>query len=380
MILHDVSIYGEEAHRYIRIRNGIIESVEDKSIQTADKDELRLELNGAIALPGFINSHDHLEFNCFPALGNKIYKNYTEWGPDIRSSYADTIKQVLQIPEPLRIAWGLYKNLFNGFTTVVNHGKKLAVNDELISVFQDCTPLHSPAFEKNWKWKLKNIFSKGPVVMHTGEGIDDAAKQEIDELIRSNWFRKKIIGIHGVSMSEQQAVAFEGLVWCPASNYFFLGQTAAVDQLKKNTRVVFGTDSTLTSSWSIQEHFQLAKKNGNVTEKEFVAMLTTEPADLWKIQDRGSIAAGKTANLIVIKPGTNIFNLDPSAILLVIHRGNIRLADEFITGIRQTPAVPFSRVRLGDSVKKVQGRPLEIAQEIKKYFSSLYIPFSETHE
>jgi hypothetical protein len=373
MILHDASIYGEEGHRNIRIRNGIIESVAYTNAQTGD--ELSLELNGAITLPGFINSHDHLEFNCYPALGNKIYKNYTEWGPDIQSSYANTIKQVLEIPEPLRIAWGLYKNLFNGFTTVVNHGKRLGVNDELISVFQDCTALHSPAFEKNWKWKLKNPFIKEPVVMHTGEGTDEAAKQEIDELIRSNWFRKKIIGIHGVSMNEQQAAALEGLVWCPASNYFFLGQTAAVGRLKNNTRVVFGTDSTLTSSWNIQQHFQLAQKS--VTEKELLSMLTTEPAQLWTIRDRGTIAAGKTADILVIKPGTDIFNLHPTDILLVIHRGNIRLADESITWHSSTSSVPFSRVRMGDTVKTVQGRPLEIAQEIKNYFASLDMPFSE---
>ena len=48
-------------------------------------------------------------------------------------------------------------------------------------------------------------------------------------------------------MDEQQATAFEALVWCPASNYFLLNTTAAVDKLKTKTSILFGTDSTLTS-------------------------------------------------------------------------------------------------------------------------------------
>jgi cytosine/adenosine deaminase-related metal-dependent hydrolase len=36
-----------------------------------------LDLNGALAFPGLINSHDHLDFNLFPPLANRIYNNYT---------------------------------------------------------------------------------------------------------------------------------------------------------------------------------------------------------------------------------------------------------------------------------------------------------------
>src|SRR6266700_2059917 len=128
---------------------------------------ISLSIPGAIAFPGLINSHDHLDFNLFPLLGNRIYNNYTAWGRDIHAKNAAEIAAVLRVPQQLRTRWGLYKNLLNGFTTVVNHGEKLETGKELISVLQDCNNLHSVGFEKNWRWKLNRPRrSSGPFVLH----------------------------------------------------------------------------------------------------------------------------------------------------------------------------------------------------------------------
>jgi cytosine/adenosine deaminase-related metal-dependent hydrolase len=377
MILHDVSIYGEEGHRDIRIRNGIIESVEENSIQTADKDELRFDLNAAIVLPGFINSHEHLDFNCFPALGNKFYTNYTAWGPDIQSAHAEVIKKVQSIPHELRIQWGIYKNLLNGFTTVVNHGETVAVENDLIDIFQETESLHSPAFEKNWKWKLNNLFKLSiPVSMHMGEGTDDAAGKEIDEVIKANKIGREIVAIHGVAMSEKQAAAIDGLVWCPASNFFFLGKTAPVGDLKKNTTVVFGTDSTLTSPWNCWEHFRQAMSSGMTDEKELVGMLTSAPAGLWRMNDRGKIINGKKADIIALKKNKNIFDGNPEDILLVIQGGDLRLIDERLG--RQP--LGFSRVGSNANVKYIQGDLVGLAKNIKTYYPEINLAFSIEHE
>jgi len=131
-----------EKPAYIGIKNG--------KINLAAFDEANtINCEGSLLLPGLINAHDHLDFNLFPQLGNKQYQNYTEWGPFIHANFKKEIKEVLNIPQALRTQWGIYKNLINGFTTVVNHGEKLFVERELITVLQDITNLHSPAFEKN---------------------------------------------------------------------------------------------------------------------------------------------------------------------------------------------------------------------------------------
>src|SRR5579863_1205753 len=148
-----------------------------------------LDLHGALAFPGLINSHDHLDFNLFPPLANRVYNSYNEWGPDIQANNRASIDPILSIPQQLRTQWGIYKNLLNGFTTVVNHGEHLDVDAPPITVFQDCNCLHSVGFEPRWKWKLNHPAKTGrPFVLHVGEGVEPDATREIDELIRWNLF------------------------------------------------------------------------------------------------------------------------------------------------------------------------------------------------
>src|SRR4051812_49067237 len=181
-------------------------------------DEIHIHLEDCILFPGLINSHDHLDFNLFPQLGNKVYNDYLEWGPDIHQHNSDVINSVLRVPEPLRAQWGLYKNLLNGITTVVHHGRPVHVTSPLIDVFGRCHSLHSVRLEQRWKLKLNNPFIRNcPFVVHVGEGTSKAAKDEIDELIQWNMLRRRLIGIHGVAMNEVQAANFEALVWCPDS-------------------------------------------------------------------------------------------------------------------------------------------------------------------
>jgi cytosine/adenosine deaminase-related metal-dependent hydrolase len=299
-----------------------------------------LDLNGALAFPGLINSHDHLDFNLFPPLANRIYNNYTEWGPDIQTNNRTSIDPILAIPQPLRTQWGIYKNLLNGFTTVVNHGDRLdtgASSDAgapLITVFQDCYCLHSVGFEPNWRWKLNHPARTGqPFAIHVGEGTDPDASREIDELIRWNLFRRPIIGIHGVAMNEQQATAFHALVWCPASNFFLLNKTAPIDHLYDKVQILFGTDSTLTSGWNAWDQIRMARSLHLIPDTHLLAALTTNPAAAWGLNDRGSLAPGKIADLVIARPNPGqtgmdaFFTLDPRDLLLVLHEGNIRLFD-----------------------------------------------------
>jgi len=293
-----------------------------------------ISFDGALVFPGLINSHDHLDFNLFPPLGNRVYTNYRQWGPDIHASQSSVIRAVMNVPRKLRIAWGIYKNLLNGFTTVVNHGAHLTVDEDLIDVFQQCHCLHSVGFDKNWKWLLNRpLAGRRPFVLHVGEGTDTLAHREIDRLIRWNLLRRPLIGVHGVAMKEEQATAFRALVWCPASNYFLLNRTAPVAFLKDKVPILFGTDSTLTGSWNGWQQIRQARKEQALTDRELLAALTTTPAIIWGLHDRGEIATGKLADLVIArpKPGRSgmdaFFGLDPEDLLLVMRRGRPLLFD-----------------------------------------------------
>jgi cytosine/adenosine deaminase-related metal-dependent hydrolase len=369
MVLNNVMIPGNDAVLSISIGEGKIKQV---APALADEHE-QLTFVDAIAFPGLINSHDHLDFNLFPQFGNQTYGSYTEWGKHIHREYATEISSVLKIPIALRERWGVYKNLLCGVTTVVNHGEKAVINNPLITIFDKCQSIHSVQFEKNWKKRLNNPLKiNNPAVIHTGEGTNNATHAEIDELINWNLLKRNLIGIHGVAMDSRQAKHFKALIWCPESNYFLLNKTAAIDQLKTKTTILFGTDSTLTGHWDMWHHIRLARKTQLLADAELYNSLTSLPAKTWKL-NAGNIAEGLDADIVVAKANRKaglqaFYDVTPDDILLVMHKGEILLFDESLyhqlTGITNQN---YSKVFTGNHFKYVQGDIHGLIAEIKRY-------------
>jgi len=382
MILSNIKMAGTDEPVNIRVDGDKITNVSAAIINDAS-DKLVLTFNNAIVFPGLINSHDHLDFNLFPQLGDRTYNSYTEWGKHIHKNYRDEIASVLKIPVSLRALWGVYKNLLCGVTTVVNHGETLKLENDLITVFEETHVLHSVQFEKGWKFKLNNPFKVNlPVNIHVGEGDDWPSFREIDQLTGWNLLQKKLIGIHAVAMSEDQAKKFNAIVWCPQSNYFLLNKTGRVNLLKDHTSILFGTDSTLTSSWDIWEHLRLARKTKLLTDNKLYLALNQSAANTWHLNS-GEITPGKYADIVVakIKPNTtgfdSFFGLRPADLLLVIHKGNIRLFDETLSaqlkGIDQSN---FSKISVTGSLKYVQGDLRGLMEKIREYYLPVDFPVS----
>ncbi|HEY4335314.1 MAG TPA: amidohydrolase family protein [Puia sp.] len=347
-----------------------------------------LSFDGALVFPGLINSHDHLDFNLFPALANGVYTNYRDWGRDIHTANKPAINAVLRIPQPLRVLWGVYKNLLNGFTTVVNHGNRLQTPQGLITVFQDCHCLHSVGFERHWRWKLNRpLADHHPFVLHAGEGTDALAGKEIERLLRWNLFNRPLVGVHGVAMTEEQAADFRALVWCPSSNYFLLDRTAPVAKLKKKVPIVFGTDSTLTADWNSWVQIRQARKEGALTDAELLTTLTIAPAAVWKMADRGELTKGYRADLVIARPKAGLsgmdafFALDPEDLLLVLHQGRILLFDVSIRDMLMDAGMgglDFDFTRCGQ--KYVVGDIPGLMKEIRRFYPAAQFPEMLTTE
>ncbi|MCR8559977.1 amidohydrolase family protein [Mucilaginibacter sp. BJC16-A38] len=378
MILQNVHIVGDEAAVNIQMSDGKIAEISDTVLTD---DNLTLTFKDALIFPGLINSHDHLDFNLFSPLGNRTYRNYTEWGNYIHKEYKNEIAGVLKIPIALRSEWGVYKNLICGVTTVVNHGERSRLVDPLITIFEDSHCLHSVHFEKYWKLKLNNPLKKDiPVNIHIGEGDDYLSFTEINKLIQYNLLKRGLIGIHAVSMSAEQAEKFEAIVWCPESNYFLLNKTARVDELEKHTKILFGTDSTLTGSWDIWEHLRLARKTGMLTDEKLYRSLNQNPADTWGLNS-GSITLGKNADLVVAgrRPGKSsydaFYKITPEDIQLVVHKGEIRLFDEcLLPQLHENQSEGYSRVFLNDTCKYVKGDLPVLIRKIRAYQPDVCFP------
>lgn len=377
MLLNNVHIAGRDGLYDIDTREGRIFSID---IHKEDKSTGSCYFEKALALPGLINSHDHLDFNCFPQLANRRYNNYREWGMDIQANNKAMIDEVLQIPGTLRTQWGIYKNLLNGFTTVVNHGKKIPGTGHVIDVFQNCESLHSVSFERHWKWKLNHPQRLGKAVaMHVGEGTDSLASEEISTLIKWNLFRRKIIAVHGVSMDEQQARNFYAITWCPATNHFLLGATAAVETLKNVVPVTFGTDSTLTATWNAWDQLREARDTGKLSDEELLQSVTSTPAKVWDMKDKGMLETGKLADIIIAdQPGSSmedIFSVDPHRLLLVMQKGVIRLFDErLLGGLPGIDPSQYSCCELGTTKKYVWGDIAGLVRSMRTYYPQLELP------
>jgi len=380
MILNNLTMAGTDDPVGIRIINDKITSVlPDAIIDTSDP--LTLNFENALVFPGLINSHDHLDFNLYPQLGQRTYGNYAEWGRHIHKNYKPEIAAVLKVPPVLRYQWGVFKNLLCGVTTVINHGKLSGLKDDLITIFEDMQTLHSVGFESAWRFKLNNpLNAKLPVCIHVGEGDDWRSFNEIDQLTRWNLLGRPLIGIHAVAMSEKQAKKFKALVWCPESNYFLLDKTAAVNILKKNAEILFGTDSTLTSHWDIWEHLRIARQTRLLDDEALYYTLNQNPARTWALNS-GSIEPGKDADIVVAQTKKGMrdyhafFSLQPTDLLLVIHRGNIRLFDETVAAqLRTVDPDNFSRIYINGACKYVQGNLPGLMAQILEFYPRANFP------
>jgi len=380
LILHDVHTI-ENGLKDVAIEDGTIRAI-GSSAKSKANNETHIYFDDALIFPGLINSHDHLDFNLFPRLGNGIYKNYLEWGDDIHSQNKTVINHVLQVPKKIRTQWGIYKNLLNGITTVFNHGGPLEIQYSPIDVFQDKGSLHSVRLEKSWKWKLNDPFRiKSRVVIHAGEGTDEESHEEINALIKWNKLHKKLIAIHGVAMDVRQAAAFQALVWCPDSNLFLLGKTAAVNELKHVIPIVFGTDSTVSADWSIWNQLRIAKETGLLTNEELMASVTSSPAKLRGLH-AGVLEEGTIADLVVAEKKIDnatdaFFAVNAESILIVIKSGNIVLFDESLQaqlGRQRTNTSDFCRIAVNDRFKYVKADVSGLLKKIRHFAKDISLP------
>ena len=96
MLLNHLSIINSEQPVNIAIYGEKIMGVGTDQVNDFT-DPLRIHFTDAIAIPGLINSHDHLDFNCFSVLGTRKYNHYTEWGKHIHEAHKENIREITEL-------------------------------------------------------------------------------------------------------------------------------------------------------------------------------------------------------------------------------------------------------------------------------------------
>lgn len=371
MIIRPVQIVGRvAAAEEIVVAGPIVAHVGEPSADPRQHGPL-LNPGDAIAFPGLVNSHDHLEFNVYPPLGHARYGDYLEWGRDIHRRDRGLIASIEGVPREDRLRWGALKNLLCGVTTVAHHGDPRDDLSRLPIARARGRSIHSVRVDGRWRWKLNAPLGRAPYVFHVGEGTSSEVRGEVAELLRWNLLRRPLVAVHAIAMNASQASAFRALVWCPVSNEFLYGATADVAALKASAPILVGSDSTLTGHWNFWRHLRRARELGGLDDRELFDAVTRTAASAWRLEKTGRIAPGEIADVVVARRGGQpgqtgydaFYAVEPEDILLVVRRGNVVLLDASLQGASSVPG-KFSLVRLGQAEKRV-------AMDVASIFGSL---------
>lgn len=313
-------------HRDLTIRDGRIHF--DAS---ADQS---LDLTGHLLLPGLINAHDHLEFNLFPRLGNRLYANAREWAADIYRPTQSPVAEHLAVPKRVRLCWGGLRNLLSGVTTVAHHNP---FEEEIfdarfpVRVLRRFSWAHSLDFSPDLLTPYRDTPEDSPFIIHAAEGIDAKAASEIAHLDDLGVLGPRTVLVHALAAGPREIALLRergsAVVWCPGSNLSIYGRTVSREVLDSGIPIALGTDSALTFHGDLADELRTAHSLG-ISPERLYRMVTTDAAFILRLTSgEGEIREGGVADLIAVEdrgqtPAEALLDLQPR---MAIIDGRIRL-------------------------------------------------------
>ncbi len=265
-----------------------------------------------LVLPGLINAHDHLDFNCFPPCGpRRPYRNAVQWYEDVRSAdYAATRRAVRSLPRKLRLLAGGFRNLLSGVTTAAHHNPPVRYLHRRrfpVHVPRGIGYCHSLATDPRPTDSLPRDRGR-PWVIHAAEGTDRAAAAEVARLQELGCLRPGSVLVHCLGIDratdpEILSASGAGMIWCPGSNDFLYQAVAPVRQLLPQTTVALGTDSAISGGGTMLDELRAARKaEPGLALRMLLEMATMAGARLFQLAPgRGEITAGSVADLVLFR-------------------------------------------------------------------------------
>jgi cytosine/adenosine deaminase-related metal-dependent hydrolase len=337
-----------------------------------------IDLDGALVLPGLINSHDHLELNNFPrSKWRDRYANAGEWIADFQPRFErePAIAAAMAVPLGERLLIGGIKNLLSGATTVCHHNPLYAPLRRRFPVRVVRRYRHSHSIViggEAIRQEFRTTPAGWPWIIHAAEGTDAAAAGEFSKLDAWECIGPGTVLVHGVGLNEESRAALArrggALVWCPSSNRFLFGATAEVALLASIGRVALGTDSRLTGGRDLLDEMKYASEVCGIGPEDLVRMATADAAAALKLPQAGELRPGAPADLLVLparsgSPVACVPQVARSGIRLVMLGGRARIGDADLR-----PAFAASGVRC--AAVRLDGREKLMAEDLVRQIAN----------
>lgn len=355
-----------------------------------------------IVLPGLVDLHNHMTWNVHPRWDpNQKFANRYEWqntaeydrvlnGPhyamggalceaqifgEVKALVGGATSVVGSLsPDPSACAKGLVRNLDVssglGFTQPKPEDPCHKASNKLQAmadfVIGDTFPLEVDHERVDF---LRCSLASGALrswVVHLSEGApgDGSARKEFKMLASRGMLMPGTVIVHGTALRAEEFKTMGekkvGLVWSPRSNDELYGDSTNIGAaLQHKVTVAIAPDWSPTgSAGMLQEMGYAGRRYKNVSAPQLLAMATSAPARLARLDDRiGSLAPGLMADFIVIRgdkadPHAAAVAATPADILLVVVGGQPMYGDAAVMA-RLLPGAALEALTVCDSNKSV---------------------------
>ncbi len=315
-----------------------------KICTTLPEHAYRVDLRGHVIAPGLINAHEHLHLNAVPPLPiGAPFPNSYAWIAAFQAHFRNpAVVAALATPKTLRLKHGALKNLLAGTTCVAHHDPwhpALDTSDFPVALLRDygwAYALGWPAYGPPVWQSFDATPADRPWMIHLAEGTDATARAELAQLDALGCLASNSVLVHGVGLRERDIdrVIESGaaVVWCPTSNRNLLGRTLDPRRLQAAGRLALGSDSRLSGARDLLEELRCVVDTWAFGAREALALATTDAARILRLPQRGHLAAGAHADLLIVadrggEAARSVVGIERNQIRAVVRDGVPRIAD-----------------------------------------------------
>ncbi|MDX0315730.1 amidohydrolase family protein [Sinorhizobium meliloti] len=364
----------------------------------------KIVCEGAVISPGFINTHEHIDFSNVGPLRHEglRYDHRHEWRKGLRGSASlETFKETT---DPRVIQWGELRHLLSGTTSILGGEmvpglvRNLDFTDGLEGIDSPRVayatfPLNDAAgilregdcdYGPNAATR-RQVGAFHAYVAHIGEGVDAAAENEFkclsdahfdntpqeagggvsdDILLRTT----TLVHALGLTSRDLDLVAHRGnkIVWSPRSNISLYGKTLnAREAVEKGIILALGTDwlpsgsANLLREIACAQDYNASHLDSYLTAKDFWEMVTVNAAEVAEMKSKiGVLQRGAVADIVVFSGGgkdpyQSVIESREDGILLLMRGGKILLRDKTLDAFNFPSGEQCESLTIGNSEKSI---------------------------